>query len=1459
MKKIRLGMLVSIIFCIGLIFIDVDASVVVKENWNVILSDGFEESTDFTEYDNYYSTQASIISDTDVISGDNSLKIQTEYPADAWTGDLLSTDQTVQLVGGNSYRVTMKVKTNSIKDLMVEVRTGWGTNTKADMPYEFGLFVDEGNNTISRRPGWIPLDQLNPTRESYSIDTNGVITFSFEFVSQETKNAVILFKAHTGEEANASMIIDDMLIEKGPRMNEDFSKTTGDFWNSSIFWANSGAITTDVNEAINGTSLRYDYLDNSADYNVPLGGITSSKFTTALGKRHYVDFDIKPINATRFDFILNGDGMYKEALIDLVNGTIAGSFDNMQITDMTTYYHVSFEFIASSNTTNEFAFFGGAPLNENGSIVLDNFSFIVEDTVTFTPVLDLIYDKVEKSSLDYFVDIQSADLLSIRHEGNNLTSSTDYDFDSGKLVLKHNFLNTLDAGINSVIVNTNYGEYTLSFTIVDNTPVVNGNSYDEYSKSLALDLDITVDLKGYNFVNITQNSQVLDAANYTISDNTLTFKGSYLSTFNVGTHSFEINSEGGSTTFDIGIIEGIKPILSPDKSFVKGSDGSLTYTINVDYTTVTGVKLGEVLLDSDNYILIDGSLELKLDYLSTLPSGKHDFKLVTDTNEYPFSTEVIVEAPLILGEDFKIYENDSVIFNIDTKGIGIESITVNGVALEDSDYSFINNELTINNTYLSTSDQNLEFVVSTEGGSVTLKVRVLNGDEELPSENLVVSEDFENISDIFDSGLFYTDLSTIITTDPLEVINGSKSFKIATTYPANTYTPVLFTTEKDAIEIYGSNSYKVSMKFRADSFQALMFELRTGWDTNAAPDLQYDFGISIDGSNLTRRNGWIEPHLLNVSNEEYFIDNDGVIHVSFVVHSKEKAVLEIKGHTKDENASLIVDDFVVEEIPYVVETFENATSDFWNSTYFWANTGSITTDNREVIGENASLKYTFVDDSAEYNKGLGGITNTDISTHNNMLHKIAFDVRLINTDVFVFVQNATDSYSEFILNADGTYSGTFDNINVVSKGDYYHISFEFTSVNENHTFEMFAGTTLGETGTVIFDNFIMGVPDDALHVFSNVNTFNKAKLNDLVFNTDIAENDLTSISYNGTDLVKDTDYIVVDNQVTINSSFLNTLENGEKSIIVKVGDLEKTVTIAILDTRPELVSNSDADYEKSLFQDREVTLNLKGFDLLSINDGTSDLVKDVDYIVSDNKITLLNSYLTKLDSTNYTFVASTSEGSVSFTINIVDGNVPVETEEATYDFGNPNNVEFIINIPIDLITQVKVNDEVISSDNYVIETGKLTLKDTYLNTLSKGSYKVSIVINNTEYEMTLNVEMHAPVLGEKTMFTYDGEAVVVDIDLKGLDIESIKNGSVILTENDYKIDENGITITSEYLTSLEPGDNVITVKTIGGEVFFTITVPEDNSESSNSVVFIIIGSVVVLGSIGFASKKLFLK
>ncbi len=232
----------------------------------------------------------------------------------------------------------------------------------------------------------------------------------------------------------------------------------------------------------------------------------------------------------------------------------------------------------------------------------------------------------------------------------------------------------------------------------------------------------------------------------------------------------------------------------------------------------------------------------------------------------------------------------------------------------------------------------------------------------------------------------------------------------------------------------------------------------------------------------------------------------------------------------------------------------------------------------------------------------------------------------------------------------------------------------------------------------------------------------------------------------------------------------------------------------------------------------------------------------------ENVITSVKMGDNALDSANYTiadgghsvavkkaFVATLSDGEVTFKAMAGDtacvtGTVTISGALAVaFDRANPADVT--IEVSDATITGVKLGDDAVDASNITIASGShsVTIKKTYLETLSNGDKEFTVMASTTEClvcEVTITGDHEAE---------YDREdAADVAVTVADAEITGLKYQDAAVDASNYAISNSNhtITIKKEYLTTLSNGAK--TFKILEGATAFDVVVVTVSGSGSAS-------------------------
>lgn len=140
------------------------------------------------------------------------------------------------------------------------------------------------------------------------------------------------------------------------------------------------------------------------------------------------------------------------------------------------------------------------------------------------------------------------------------------------------------------------------------------------------------------------------------------------------------------------------------------------------------------------------------------------------------------------------------------------------------------------------------------------------------------------------------------------------------------------------------------------------------------------------------------------------------------------------------------------------------------------------------------------------------------------------------------------------------------------------------------------------------------------------------------------------------------------------------------------------------------------------------------------------------------------------------------------------------------------------------LTALKNGVSTVNAENYTYSdaTDRLTIKGTYLGTLTAGDKTFTLVTNVGDFEVEISVVDTSPTTDTFSKAAADDIAVTIT---GTTDLIQVKNGSTVLTKDtDYTVAAGVVTLKKEYFSAQENGDVVITFVTGVGSFTCTVTV-----------------------------------
>lgn len=231
---------------------------------------------------------------------------------------------------------------------------------------------------------------------------------------------------------------------------------------------------------------------------------------------------------------------------------------------------------------------------------------------------------------------------------------------------------------------------------------------------------------------------------YQVGKNTVTIKGSFLAGLKAGEYHFTIYTVLNPLGFiaNITIVPKSAQIIYTEKDFDKADKKDITFSFALREDRIVSVEGNGVT--KQDYIVSNGMLTFKSEFLGGLPAGKKEFKVITLYRPKGISLTVNVNSGALLFArtvmDYRI-GTEGVLFEFSLDDDAILEIERNGKAVAVENYKLSQNSLIIKGSYLDKlSPGEYTFTVKGLLRSVDIFVNVLpaaefsDGDEVLSAQ-----------------------------------------------------------------------------------------------------------------------------------------------------------------------------------------------------------------------------------------------------------------------------------------------------------------------------------------------------------------------------------------------------------------------------------------------------------------------------------------------------------------------------------------------------------------------------------------------------------------------------------------------------------------------------------------------------------------------------------------------------
>jgi len=414
-------------------------------------------------------------------------------------------------------------------------------------------------------------------------------------------------------------------------------------------------------------------------------------------------------------------------------------------------------------------------------------------------------------------------------------------------------------------------------------------------------------------------------------------------------------------------------------------------------------------------------------------------------------------------------------------------------------------------------------------------------------------------------------------------------------------------------------------------------------------------------------------------------------------------------------------------------------------------------------------------------------------------------------------------YSKVNVKAFNLYSATdvssielpldrFDIVYIDDAADYITLKDGYVNVKPtvgvefNATIELVSKSDSYVKGRVTFHkSAIMPTCEETTAVFD------KNAPSDVVFDVSLNTSTYLGLSLNGTAVTKG---ISVDGtgKITMYSTYLKDLAVGEHVFTYKSNRGVVYLTVNVVNSEPITVSGATKSYSKRTGGDVSFDLDLKGNKVASVEG-----LEPSQYAVgSSGKVfRIFGAVFTNKEVGAYNYRVTAANGRyVDITVNVIDDRLPkLYSNYFGFHKNSLNKVD--VNVPFEQYAYVvkSVIGPNLHTYDYVCTDGNLCISKDYLMALDAGEQKFEIVLSGKNSELTLkftvDVRENVSLIAGSSYAVFDKNAPK---DVEYIIYASSANVTVDgLSTSKYSFSGNLLTINKNYLSTLDLGENVLTV------------------------------------------------
>ena len=310
------------------------------------------------------------------------------------------------------------------------------------------------------------------------------------------------------------------------------------------------------------------------------------------------------------------------------------------------------------------------------------------------------FDKIHPEDVTFDVKVNQSTFINLTGEG---IAASDYEkTDEGAVTIYNSFLSGLALGEHTFTYITDKGRVYLTVSVIDSTPITADRTAGFFQKSAKANVVFRLDLSGGKVTEVEGAAK----GEYSVdSAGVLTFYGFALMGKEDGAYNYTVKASNGSSIALVVNVEDdrLPELAATDYTFGKNSGVKTDVTVSyVGYNYVLDSVLGNGI--QRNYVIGNGSVAIKKEFLSTLAAGTYTFTLKFknggETSDKTVNVKVSDNATIIAAVPAVTYDKNAPA-EVEFKVLATAAVTLSGNGLTSDSYTVDGASIKLSAAYLA--------------------------------------------------------------------------------------------------------------------------------------------------------------------------------------------------------------------------------------------------------------------------------------------------------------------------------------------------------------------------------------------------------------------------------------------------------------------------------------------------------------------------------------------------------------------------------------------------------------------------------------------------------------------------------------------------------------------------------------------------------------------------------------